>query len=106
MRPSPRSWGSRALLAGGLGSTLALSTLVSADASSHREAPLIFKGPVAENTDVYAFVDSDDAGMVNLISNFQGFQEPGGGPNYFEFGDDVLYEIKIDNNGDAIEDVT
>nr|MDP9453280.1 DUF4331 domain-containing protein [Actinomycetota bacterium] len=60
MRPSPRSWGSRALLAGGLGSTLALSTLVSADASSHREAPLIFKGPVADNTDVYAFVDSDD----------------------------------------------
>ena len=67
---------------------------------------MISKDPVADNTDVYAFVDSDDPGMVNLISNFQGFQEPGGGPNYFEFGDDVLYEIKIDNNGDAVEDVT
>ncbi|CAN5684809.1 DUF4331 domain-containing protein [soil metagenome] len=106
MQPSLRSWGSRALLAGGLGSTLALSTLVSADASSHREAPLISKDPVADNTDVYAFVDPDDSGMVNLISNFHGFQEPGGGPNYFEFGDDVLYEIKVDNNGDAVEDVT
>ncbi len=106
MPSSFRSWGSRALVAGGLGSTLALSTLISADASSHREAPMISKDPVADNTDVYAFVDPDDAGMVNLISNFQGFQEPGGGPNYFEFGDDVLYEIKIDNNGDAVEDVT
>jgi hypothetical protein len=106
MQPSLRSWGSRALIAGGLGSTLALSTLISADASSHREAPLISKDPVADNTDVYAFVDPDDSGMVNLISNFQGFQEPGGGPNYFEFGDDVLYEIHVDNNGDAVEDVT
>ncbi len=106
MRSSARTWASRALLAGGLGSTLALSTLVSADASSHREAPLISKDPVADNTDVYAFVDADDPDMVNLIANFQGFQEPGGGPNYFEFGDDVLYEIHVDNDGDAVEDVT
>jgi hypothetical protein len=89
-----------------MGSLLALSTLVSADASSHREAPLISKDPVADNTDVYAFVDSDNPDFVNLIANFQGFQEPGGGPNYFEFGDDVLYEIKIDNDGDAKEDIS
>ena len=101
-----RSRTSRAIVVGGMGSLLALSTLVSADASSHREAPLISKDPVADNTDVYAFVDSDNPEFVNLIANFQGFQEPGGGPNYFEFGDDVLYEIKIDNDGDAEEDVT
>jgi hypothetical protein len=101
-----RPRGSRGLVVGGMGSLLALSTLVSADASSHREAPLISKDPVADNTDVYAFVDSDDPDVVNLIANFQGFQEPGGGPNYFEFGDDVLYEIKIDNDGDAKEDIS
>ena len=101
-----RSRGSRALLVGGMGSLLALSTLVSADASSHREAPMISKDPVADNTDLYAFVDPAIPRAVTLISNFQPFQEPGGGPNYYEFGDDVLYEIHIDNDGDAVEDVT
>ncbi|MDP9020261.1 MAG: DUF4331 domain-containing protein, partial [Actinomycetota bacterium] len=60
----------------------------------------------ADNTDVYAFVAPDDPDSVTLIANWFGFQEPGGGPNYFKFGDDVLYEIKVDNNGDAVEDVT
>ncbi|MGI9119759.1 MAG: DUF4331 domain-containing protein [Acidimicrobiales bacterium] len=106
MQPKIHSWGPRALFAGGLGTLLALSTLVSADASSHREAPLISKDPVADNTDVYAFVPPDAPNTVALISNWEGFQEPGGGPNYFEFGDDVLYKIYVDNNGDAIEDVT
>ncbi len=106
MQRKIHSWGPRALLAGGLGTLLALSTLVSADASSHREAPLISKDPVADNTDVYAFVAPDATDTVTLISNWEGFQEPGGGPNYFEFGDDVLYKIYVDNNGDAREDVT
>jgi hypothetical protein len=75
----------------GHGSLLALKTLVSADASSHREAPLISEDPVADNTDVYAFVDSDTPGFVNLIANFQGFQKPGGGPNYFEFDDEGFF---------------
>jgi hypothetical protein len=94
------------LLAAGLGALLAPTLLTSANASSHREAPMISKDPVADNTDVYAFVDRRNPNTVSLISNFVPFQEPGGGPNYYEFGDDVLYEIHIDNDGDAVEDVT
>jgi hypothetical protein len=73
--------------------------------SSHREAPEISKDPVADNTDVYAFVDPNDPSKVTLIANYIPFEEPAGGPNFFEFGDDVLYEIKIDNDGDARADI-
>ena len=73
--------------------------------SSHREAPEISKDPVADNTDVYAFVDPIDPTKVTLIANYIPFEEPAGGPNFFQFGDDVLYEIKIDNDGDARADV-
>ena len=73
--------------------------------SSHREAPEISKDPVADNTDVYAFVDPNDNTKVTIIANYIPFEEPAGGPNFFQFGDDVLYEIKIDNDGDARADV-
>lgn len=73
--------------------------------SSHREAPEISKDPVADNTDVYAFVDPNDPAKVTLLANYIPFEEPAGGPNFFQFGDDVLYEIKIDNDGDARADV-
>jgi hypothetical protein len=73
--------------------------------SSHREAPEISKDPVADNTDVYAFVDPIDPTKVTLIANYIPFEEPAGGPNFFQFGDDVLYEIKIDNDGDARADI-
>lgn len=74
--------------------------------SSHREAPEISKDPVADNTDVYAFVSPDDPGTVTLIANYIPLEGPAGGPNFFEFGDDVLYEIHIDNDGDADDDIT
>lgn len=74
--------------------------------SSHREAPAISKDPAADNTDVYAFVDPTDSSKVNILANFIPFEKPEGGPNFFAFGDDVLYEIKIDNDGDAKEDIT
>src|SRR5256712_14193743 len=74
--------------------------------SSHREAPEISKDHVADNTDLYAFVDPNDASKVTIIANYIPLEEPAGGPNFFQFGDDVLYELKIDNDGDAIEDVT
>lgn len=74
--------------------------------SSHREAPAISKDPVADNTDLYAFVDPVDSTKVTILSNFIPLEEPAGGPNFFQFGDDVLYEIMIDNNGDGVEDVT
>ena len=74
--------------------------------SSHREAPEIAKDPVADSTDVYAFVSPDQPSTVTLIANYVPLQEPAGGPNYYEFGDDVRYEINVDNNGDGQPDVT
>jgi hypothetical protein len=75
-------------------------------ASSHREAPLISGDPQADNTDVYAFVSPDAPDTVTMIASFSPFEDPAGGPNFFKFGDSVLYEIKIDNNGDGVEDIT
>ena len=74
--------------------------------SSHREAPEISKDPVADSTDVYAFVSPDKPGTVTLIANYIPLQSPAGGPNFYEFGDDVLYEIHIDNNGDGRADIS
>ncbi len=74
--------------------------------SSHREAPEISKDPVADNTDVYAFVSPDQPDTVTLISNFIPLQDPPGGPNFFEFGDDVLYAIHIDNDGDGVPEIS
>lgn len=77
-------------------------------ASSHREAPNITKTPKVDNTDVYAFrsYQPGRAAYTTLIANFQPFEDPGGGPNYFTMDPDALYEIMVDNNGDAVEDVT
>src|SRR5205823_12877362 len=74
--------------------------------SSHREAPAIAKDPVADSTDLYAFVSPDSPNTVTLISNYVPLQAPDGGPNFFEFGDDVLYEIHVDNNGDNLPEVS
>src|SRR6202023_1789783 len=74
--------------------------------SSHREAPEISKDPVADSTDVYAFVSPDKPDTVTLIANYVPLQEPAGGPNFYEFGDDVLYEINIDNSGDGQADIS
>ncbi|GAC1380251.1 MAG: DUF4331 domain-containing protein [Ktedonobacteraceae bacterium] len=74
--------------------------------SSHREAPEILKDPVADNTDVYAFVSPDHPDTVTLIANYIPLEEPDAGPYYYEFGEDVLYEIHIDNDGDARSEIT
>src|SRR5919204_5994310 len=74
--------------------------------SSHREAPEIAKDPVADSTDLYAFVSPDRPDTVTLIANYVPLESPAGGPNFYEFGDDVLYEINIDNDGDARADIT
>jgi hypothetical protein len=74
--------------------------------SSHREAPEISKDPVADNTDSYAFVSPDRPDSVTLITNYIPLEGPDGGPNFYEFGDDVRYDIHIDNDGDAKPDVT
>jgi len=74
--------------------------------SSHREAPEISKDPVADSTDLYAFVSPDRPESVTIIANYIPLEEPAGGPNFYEFGDDVIYQIKIDNDGDGHVDVT
>jgi hypothetical protein len=72
-----------------------------AGASSHREAPSISRDPVADNTDLYAFVSPDNNKTVTFVANFIPLEDPAGGPNFFSFGDDVLYSINIDNKGDG-----
>src|SRR5881394_2515865 len=74
--------------------------------SSHREAPSISQDPVADNADVYAFVSPDDPSTVTILSNFVPLQGPAGGPNFFEFGDDVLYRIHISHSSSILPDVT
>jgi hypothetical protein len=75
-------------------------------ASSHREAPHIISDPLADGTDLYAFVSNDRRDSVTLIANYVPLQLPSNGPNYYRFGNDVLYEINVDNDGDAKEDIT
>jgi len=74
--------------------------------SSHREAPEMAKDPVADSTDVYAFVSPDRPSTVTLIANYIPFQAPDGGPNFYEFGDDVAYDINISNKGKGEADLT
>ena len=81
---------------GFLSCTLLLATLASY-ASSHREAPLISNDPLADNTDVYAFKSPDDPNTITIIANYIPFESPEGGPNYYNFGTNVRYEIHIKN---------
>jgi hypothetical protein len=74
--------------------------------SSHREAPEISKDPVADSTDLYAFVSPDKPNTVTLIANYIPLEGPAGGPNFYQFGDEVLYEIHIDTNGHSKPNIT
>ncbi|MGW1540306.1 DUF4331 domain-containing protein [Streptomyces sp. NPDC002309] len=91
-----------ALAAGGLAAA-GVTTLEpgAATASSHREAPLISGTPQYDNTDVYAFVSPDKPDTTTIIANWNPFEEPAGGPNFFTFADDAQYDLHIDNNGDG-----
>src|SRR5271155_5435930 len=75
-------------------------------ASSHREAPITALDHAADITDFYAFVSYDHPDRVTFIMNVDPFLEPSNGPNYFPFDPNVLYQIKIDNDHDALADVT
>lgn len=94
--------------------TLALSTAISvivcgqAVASSHAEAPFIKSRPKLDATDFYMFNSYEPGreGYVTLIANYQPLQQAYGGPNFFSLNPDAIYEIHIDNDGDAQEDVT
>jgi len=73
--------------------------------SSHREAPEISKDPVADSTDLYAFMSPDEPDTVTIIANYVPLEGPDGGPNFYEFGNDVLYAISIDNDNDGDADI-
>ncbi len=107
-RPSARRKGLALLAASATtltGSALLLGSGVGI-ASSHREAPGTLREPLLDNTDVYAFASPDKSGTTTLISNWDPFQDPSGGPNFYPFETGARYEINIDNNGDAKPDIT
>jgi hypothetical protein len=81
-------------------------TVTQTDASSHREAPYISTDQLADATDLYAFVAKDAPDAVTLVANYVPLGVPAAGPNWYRFGDDVLYEINIDNDGDARDDLS
>jgi hypothetical protein len=82
-----------------------VSDFTTVSASSHREAPLISQDPLADNTDLYAFVSPDRPDTVTIIANYIPMEEPAGGPGWYKFDPNVLYQIFIDNSGDAIPDI-
>src|SRR5438105_6018297 len=80
---------------------------ITAQASSHREAPLISNDPLADNTDLYAFRSPDDPSTITIIANYIPFELPEGGPNYATFGTNIRYEVHIKNNAStAGDDIT
>ncbi|MDI1232702.1 MAG: DUF4331 family protein [bacterium] len=80
-----------------MAAALFVSTSI-AMASSHREAPLISRDPVADNTDLYAFRSPDNPNMITIIANYIPFELPQGGPNWSSFGENIRYEIYVDND--------
>src|SRR5438445_13624550 len=77
-----------------------------ANASSHREAPLISEDPTADNTDLYAFRSPDKPNTLTIVSNWIPGEDPAAGPNYYTFSQTAHYNIYIDRNGDGRPDET
>lgn len=77
---------------------LLLGSVIPANASSHREAPLIANDPLADNTDLYAFRSPDNPNTITIIACYIPAELPFGGPNYHTFGENIRYEIHIDND--------
>jgi hypothetical protein len=77
-----------------------------ANASSHREAPLISEDPSADNTDLYAFRSPDNPDTLTIVSNFIPGEDPAAGPNYYTFSPTARYDIYVDRNGDGRSDVS
>src|SRR4051794_758068 len=97
----------RRMLVGVAAATALAATMAApAGASSHREAPLTMADPLADLTDVYAWVDRSDHSKVDLVMGAVPLEEPGDAPNYYQFGQNVLYDLNADRNGDGRADVT
>jgi hypothetical protein len=108
LEPSRRSLRLAPIAAAVLAAGAAVIATAPAFASSHREAPFITTAPKVDGTDFYMFrsYEAGRAGYVTLLANYQPLQAAYGGPNYFSMDRHALYEIHIDNNGDAREDLT
>ncbi|MBC7437425.1 MAG: DUF4331 domain-containing protein [Bdellovibrionales bacterium] len=92
-----------------LGAALTLTLAApAAMASSHREAPFISGQSKVDATDFYMFrsYEANRQDYITILANYQPFQDPQGGPNFYMFDPDANYEIHLDNNGDAVEDLT
>ncbi|MBA2674747.1 DUF4331 domain-containing protein [Ramlibacter sp.] len=91
-----------------LAASLLTLCVFSAFASSHREAPFTAMNPTIDATDLYMFRSYEPGreGFVTILANYVPFQDPQGGPNFYQFDPNAMYEIHIDNNGDAVEDLT
>jgi hypothetical protein len=102
MRPSHVSWSSAVL------AVLLAGTPFPALAASHREGPFVAGRPRVDGSDLYLFrsYEVGRAGYVTLIADYQPDQDPSGGPTFFPLDPEALYEVHIDNNGDAREDLT
>src|SRR4030095_158298 len=74
----------------------------SVSASSHREAPLISQDPLADNTDLYAFVSPDRPDTVTIIANYIPMETPASGPGFWSFDPNAVYNIYVDNTGDGV----
>jgi len=88
---------------------MAMVTLATGiQASSHREAPFVTENPKVDATDLYAFRSYEPGreDYITLIANYLPLQDAYGGPNYFALDQDAIYEIHVDNDGDAVEDLT
>ncbi len=79
---------------------------VEVSASSHREAPMISQDPAADSTDLYMFTSPENNGTVTFVANYYPFEDPFAGPNFYRFDENVLYAIRVDNNGDNRQDIT
>ena len=85
-----------------------LSTCLAASASSHREAPFLTNAPKVDGTDLYLFRSYAPGRQdyVTVVADYIPFQDPQGGPNFYQFDQNALYELHFDNNGDGKEDLT
>ena len=92
----------------GLAGAATMMSINTAHASSHREAPFITSAPKVDGSDFYMFrsYETGREGYITLVANYLPLQDAYGGPNYFDLETNALYQIHIDNNGDAIEDIT
>jgi len=111
-KPTPRLWRRIGLVASIVLTPLILISAIligfhsNALASSHREAPLISKDPSADNTDTYVFISPENQNNIVFVAGWIPLEAPEGGPNYYEWDDSALYDIYVDNDGDAKADIT